>query len=235
MTCDATAGIQISGLTMRYGSVLALDNLELTLPPGQVVGLLGENGCGKTTLMKILAGVETTYTGRVEIAGHPPGPVSKGLVSYLPDTSCLPAGASIAHCLRIYRDFFPDFDENQARRLLEHFGLPSSLRLKHASKGMQEKAQVALAMSRRAQVFLLDEPISGVDPAAREIVLEAILANLYPDSLVFISTHLVHDLESVLDAVVIMRHGRVLLSGNVDDLRAEHGASVDHIFRKVHS
>ncbi len=228
------AAIDVRSLSKSFGPVRALDDLDLTLAPGQIVGLLGENGCGKTTLLKVLAGVMADHAGGVRVAGRPLGPESKAVVSYLPDVSFLPDRADIERCLRIYRDFFADFDEAKARGLLDLFGLDTSLRLAHASKGMREKVQIALAMSRRARVFLLDEPISGVDPAAREVLLEAILRDLDPDALLLISSHLVHDLEPVLDAVVIMRHGRVLLTGQVDDLRGEHGMSIDQLFREVH-
>ncbi|GAB96008.1 ABC-2 type transport system ATP-binding protein [Kineosphaera limosa] len=236
-TEDQTSGgaaIDIRGLRKHYGPVHALDGVELQLTPGRIVGLLGENGCGKTTLLKVLAGVVSDYTGQVRIAGHTPGPASKARVSFLPDTSFLPDRARVRDCVNIYRDFFTDFDAELAADRLAHFGFDEGLRLKEASKGMREKIQIALAMSRRAAVYLLDEPISGVDPAAREVLLEAIVRDLHPEALVFISTHLVHDLEPVLDSVVFMRHGRITLSGDVDDLRAEHGASLDQIFREVH-
>lgn len=232
-TMSATL-LDIRGLHKHYGTVHALDGLDLQLSPGRIVGLLGENGCGKTTLLKTLAGVVADYTGQISIAGHHPGPQTKACVSFLPDASFLPDRARVRDCVALYRDFFADFDEAKARGLIAHFGLTDDLRLKEASKGMREKIQIALAMSRRAALYLLDEPISGVDPAAREIVLDAIVADLHPEALVLISTHLVHDLEPVLDSVVMMRHGRVLLAGDVDDLRAEHGASLDQIFRKVH-
>lgn len=228
------AVIDIHGLTKNYGALRALDDLDLTLEGGRITGLLGRNGCGKTTLLKVLAGVLSGYTGDVRIAGHAPGPESKARVSFLPDTSFLPDSARIRDCLRIYRDFFADFDEAKARNMLAGFDLAESLRLKEASKGMREKVQIALAMSRRAQVYLLDEPISGVDPAAREVLLDGIVADLADDALVLISTHLVHDLEPVLDSVVFMRDGRTLLTGDVDDLRAEHGKSLDAIFREMH-
>lgn len=228
------AAIDIHGLTKCYGNVTALDGLDLTLESGRITGLLGQNGCGKTTLLKVLAGVLADYTGDVRIAGHRPGHESKARVSFLPDTSFLPDSARIRDCLRTYRDFFADFDEPKARRMIDGFGLAETLRLKEASKGMREKVQVALAMSRRAHVYLLDEPISGVDPAAREVILDGIVADLADDALVLVSTHLVHDLEPVLDSVVIMRDGKVLLTGDVDDLRAEHGRSLDAIFREMH-
>ncbi|MGN0102223.1 ABC transporter ATP-binding protein [Dietzia sp. CH92] len=231
---EPTTLVEASGLTMRYGPVTALDGLDLTLTSGRIVGLLGENGCGKTTLLKILAGVMTGYTGDVRIAGHAPGPESKALVSFLPDTSFLPDRARVSYCLDLYADFFADFRPEKARDLIGFFGLSEAMRLKEMSKGMREKVQIALAMSRDASVFLLDEPISGVDPAARQLIVDGIVRTLSEDSLLVIATHLVHDLEPVLDAVVMMRHGRVLLSGDADDLRGGHGASLDQIFKETY-
>lgn len=225
--------VEVSGLTKRFGTTTALDDFDLELVPGQVVGLLGENGCGKTTLLKILAGVLADYEGHVRVGGHEPGPASKALVSFLPDTSFLPDSARVTYCLELYRDFFADFDVEKARDLIGYFGLSESSRLKQMSKGMREKVQISLAMSRDARVFLLDEPISGVDPAARQLILDGILRNLSQDSLLLISTHLVHDLEPILDGVALMRHGRLLLQGSADDLRAEHSASLDQIFKET--
>lgn len=234
MTQQPAPLIRTRGLTKDYGATTALDGLDLDVRPGQIVGLLGENGCGKTTLLKILAGVLSGYTGEVSIAGHRPGPHSKDHVSFLPDASFLADGARVSYCLELYQDFFADFDAEKARDLISFFGLRESMRLKEMSKGMREKVQVALAMSRRAKVFLLDEPISGVDPAAREVILDGILRNLAEDSLLLIATHLVHDLEPVLDAAVMMRHGQVVLEGQVDDLRAERSASLDQIFKETY-
>lgn len=226
--------IDVHGLSKNYGALRALDELELTLPSGQIIGLLGENGCGKTTLLKILAGVLADHTGDVRIAGNRPGSQSKALVSFLPDASFLPDGAKVSQCVRLYADFFADFDVDKAVDLIKFFGLHQEMRLKEMSRGMREKVQIALAMSRNATVFLLDEPISGVDPAAREVILDGMVRNLSPDSLVVISTHLVHDLEPILDGVVMMRHGKVLLAGDVDDLRAQHNKSIDQLFREVY-
>lgn len=225
--------VEVNGLTKRFGTTTALDGLDLELVPGQVVGLLGENGCGKTTLLKILAGVLADYEGHVRVGGHEPGPASKALVSFLPDTSFLPDSARVTYCLELYRDFFADFDVEKARDLIGYFGLSESSRLKEMSKGMREKVQISLAMSREARVYLLDEPISGVDPAARQLILDGILRNLSQDSLLLISTHLVHDLEPILDGVVLMRRGRLILQGRADDLRAEHSASLDQIFKET--
>lgn len=226
--------VRTRGLTKRYGNVTALDAFDLQLGAGQIVGLLGENGCGKTTLLKILAGVLHDYTGEVSVCGHAPGPESKALVSFLPDTSFLPDSARVTYCLELYRDFFADFEVEKARDLIGYFGLSESSRLKEMSKGMREKIQIALAMSRDARLFLLDEPISGVDPAARQLILDGILRNLSEESLLLISTHLVHDLEPILDGVVMMRHGRPMLQGSADDLRGNYSASLDQIFKETY-
>ncbi|GAA1994827.1 ABC transporter ATP-binding protein [Isoptericola halotolerans] len=226
--------VSVRGLTVRYGTRTALDDLDLELPAGRIIGLLGENGCGKSTLLKTLAGLYADYTGEVRVGGHAPGPRSKALVSYLPDRSSLPDHVRVRYCLDLFSDMFADFDTAKAREMIAGFGLDESMRLKEMSKGMREKVQVSLAMARRARVFLLDEPISGVDPAARDGILDRILGNLEPGSSLLVATHLVHDLETTLDSVVIMRHGKVLLEGEVDDLRAEHGSSLDQIFRKVY-
>ncbi len=227
--------IVVRGLTKTYGSNRALNGLDLELYGGQIVGLLGENGCGKTTLLKVLAGVLQDHSGEVQIAGHALGPKSKAVVSFLPDASFLADTATVTQCIRLYADFFADFQTDKAKDMIGFFGLQDDMKLKHMSKGMREKAQIALAMSRDARVFLLDEPISGVDPAAREVILDGIVRNLESDALVLISTHLIHDLEPILDAAVMMRDGGVILSGQVDDLRAEHGLSMDALFRKVYS
>ncbi|MDO5065813.1 MAG: ABC transporter ATP-binding protein [Propionibacteriaceae bacterium] len=227
--------IRVRGLTKRFGPVTALDSLDLELTGGRIVGLLGENGCGKTTLLKVLAGVMQDHDGEVQICGHAPGPESKAKVSFLPDANYLTLGHSLEQHIGLYTDFFPDFHPDKARESAAFFGLDVRMKLKSMSKGMREKAQIALAMSRDARVFLLDEPISGVDPAAREVILEGIVRTLGEDSTVLISTHLIHDLEPILDSVVMMRAGKVLLSGEVDDLRATHGLSIDALFRKAYS
>lgn len=234
MTTQKNPLIAVRDLHVSYGTTTAVDGLDLELGAGQIVGLLGENGCGKTTLLKVMAGVLSHYTGDVRVDGMAPGPDTKAMVSFLPDASFLADSAKISYCIDLYADFFDDFQAAKARDLIGFFGLDESKRLKEMSKGMREKVQISLAMSRDARLFLLDEPISGVDPAARSLILDGILRNLEEDCLLLIATHLIHDLEPILDSVVMMRHGKVLLTGSADDLRVEHAASLDQIFKEMY-
>lgn len=226
--------IQVDALSKRYGKVQALDDVSLSLGHGQLVGLMGPNGCGKTTLLKILAGVLLDYQGDVQIAGHQPSPASKANVSFLPDADFLPRGWRIQNAIDFFDRMYADFNATKALSMIQDFDLQPAMRFSEMSKGMGEKAQIALALSRRAEVYLMDEPISGVDPAARDVLLEGIVNNLEPGSLVMISTHLVHDLEPVLDTAVFMKQGRILTHGNVDDLRAEYGKSLDDLTREIY-
>lgn len=227
--------IDVSSLTYDYGTKRALDNLDLKLDGGHIVGLLGENGCGKTTLLKVLAGVLTRYDGTVQIAGSAPGADSKAKVAFLPDESPLPRANTVDYFFDYFTDFYPDFDRDKASELLRSFGLDASMKLTEMSKGMREKVQVALTMGRQANVYLLDEPISGVDPVSRDAILKGILRDLREDSLVVISTHLIHDLEPVLDHVVMMRAGKVVVNHDVDDLRADTQLSIDQIFKETYA
>ena len=227
--------IEVRGLTKAYRGRPALKGLDLTLQPGQIVGLMGDNGSGKTTLLKILAGVLADWDGEVTIAGHTPGAASKAVVSYLPDASFLPDNHRPDDSIAQYARFFADFDREKARAMVDFFGLPWDRSLKEMSKGMREKLQISLAMSRRAHVYLLDEPISGVDPASRDVILRGILTNFAEDSLLFVSTHLIQDVESIVDSVVFLRGGQVLLQGAADELRETHGTSLDGLFRKVYA
>ena len=231
---SAPPGISIKELTKRYGDVVGLDHLDLDLPSGGIVGLMGDNGAGKTTLLKILAGVLADWTGQVDVFGHRPGPETKAFTSFLPDADFLPDRYRVNDALALYQDFFADFDTARARALLDGFDLPLGRSLKEYSKGMREKLQIALTMSRRARVFLLDEPISGVDPASRSIIMENILANYDAEALLVMSTHLIADIEPVADHVVFLKAGRVLLQGRADDLRQTNGLSIDKLFRKVY-
>ena len=228
------AALEIRDLSRRYGTVPALEGLTITLDAGRIVALFGENGSGKTTLLKIAAGLLAEYTGEVRIHGERPGPASKTMVSFLPDESFLPDTISAADAVAIFTDFFADFDAARAAALIGDLGVDVGRKLKTLSKGQREKVQLALAMSRRARVYLLDEPISGVDPAARETILNTILTQYDPEALVVISTHLIADIEPVADAAVFLKSGRVLLTGDADDLRAAHGMSLDQLFRTTY-
>lgn len=227
--------LEVTHLTKDYRGRPALRGLSLSLQPGQIVGLMGDNGSGKTTLLKILAGVLADWEGTVSLADHAPGPASKQLVSFLPDASFLPDSHRPADSISQFSRFFADFDEAKAREMVDFFGLPWDRSLKEMSKGMREKLQISLAMSRRARIYLLDEPISGVDPASRDVILRGILQNFAEDALLVISTHLIQDVEQVVDSVVFLKDGQVFLEGAADDLRDAHGSSLDALFRKVYA
>lgn len=220
-------------LSKQYRQVQALDHLDLTLMPGRFVGLLGPNGSGKTTLLKISAGLLSPTDGTVLIDGHKPGPATKVIVSYLPDRMALPTEFTANDAVSMYADFFEDFDKVKACTMLKDLGLSPSQRISSMSKGMQEKIQLCLAMSRNARLYLLDEPLGGVDPAAREYILTTILRNYSEDAAVLFSTHLISDIEKVLDEVAILRFGKLLLHDSVDHLREEAGMSVDQYFKEV--
>lgn len=224
--------IVVDHLSRSYRGRPALSDLSLELPAGRIVGLMGANGCGKTTLLKILAGVLADYQGSVRIAGHAPGPASKALVSFLPDASFLSPGLRVEEAVALFSRFFPDFDADRARGLIDFFKLPHDRSLKEMSKGMGEKLRISLAMSRRARVYLLDEPISGVDPAARDIILAGVLHDFDPEALMIISTHLIADVEPIIDSALFLKDGALLLAGDADDLRQAHGMSLDALFRK---
>lgn len=224
--------VVVEHLSKSYRGRPALTDLSLELPAGRIVGLMGANGCGKTTLMKILAGVLSDYEGRVSIAGHAPGPASKALVSFLPDASFLSSSMRPEDAITLFSRLFADFDADKARDIIGFFELPTDRSLKEMSKGMEEKLRISLAMSRRARVYLLDEPISGVDPAAREVILSGVLRDFDPEALMILSTHLISDVESIVDSVVFLKNGGLLLAGDADDLRQEHGVSLDTLFRK---
>ena len=222
----------MTNLTKTYRGRPALRDLSLELPAGRITGLMGSNGSGKTTLLKILAGVLADYQGRVRIAGHAPGPRSKAAVAFLPDAAFIADNLTAERAVAYYARFFADFDANKARDLIRFFKLPADRTIKEMSKGMGEKLRIALTMSRRARVYLLDEPISGVDPAAREVLMNGILTDFNPDSLLLISTHLIADVEPIVDSVVFLHEGGLMLAGDADDLREASGMSLDALFRK---
>ena len=229
---DVEAAVVVTNLTKTYRGRPALRDLSLELPAGRIIGLMGSNGSGKTTLLKILAGVLADYQGRVRIAGHAPGPRSKAAVAFLPDAAFIADNLTAERAVAYYARFFADFDADKARDLIRFFKLPADRTIKEMSKGMGEKLRIALTMSRRARVYLLDEPISGVDPAAREVLMNGILTDFNPDSLLLISTHLIADVEPIVDSVVFLHEGGLMLAGDADDLREASGMSLDALFRK---
>ena len=222
-----------SDLTKRYSSLTALDHISLTLTPGRIVGLLGPNGSGKTTLIKILAGLLCPTGGAVSIAGNPVGPATKAVVSYLPDRMYYADWMKTKDLIGIFDDFYEDFRRDRAESMCRTLGIRLPDRVKTMSKGTKEKLQLLLVMSRAAELYLLDEPIAGVDPAARDFILQTILANHTPNSTVLISTHLISDIESVLDDVIFLRQGRIVCQDTAEAIRQREGKSIDEVFRDV--
>ena len=228
-----TYALQTQGLSMRYHTALALDGLDLALPQGKIIGLLGPNGSGKTTLIKLAAGLLSPTAGTITVCGEKIGTGSKALVSYLPDRTYFSRQQKIRELLDLFQDFYPDFDRVRAEQMLAALGISQEARLKTLSKGNQEKVQLVLVMSRRAKLYLLDEPIGGVDPAARDYILNTIITNYDPTATVVISTHLIADVERVLDEFVFLYQGKVVRRGIADETREETGKSLDELFREV--
>ena len=225
--------LECRDLSKRFGSVQALDGVTLRIAPGRVVGLLGPNGSGKTTLIKLATGLLTPSSGEVRICGALPGKETKAVVSYLPDRPCLPEWMSADELMDYFADFFEDFDRSRAADMMARLRLNPHMKYGQMSKGTREKVQLILVMSRRARLYLLDEPIGGVDPATRDYILDTIIRNYDESASVLISTHLISDVENVLDDVIFLREGRVTLQASVDDIRAQYGKSVDALFREV--
>lgn len=224
---------QAKGLTKRYGRKTALDNLSFEVLPGRLVGLLGPNGSGKTTLLKLSAGLLRPSAGQVFIGGYEPGVATKTITSYLPDRMALPVEMRVDDVVNLFTDFYADFDMVKASRMLADLKLDPRQRIGTMSKGTQEKMELCLTMSRAAKLYLLDEPLGGVDPAAREYILNTILRNYNEDAAVIISTHLVEDVERMLDEVLILKEGQLLTHRAVDELREKSGMSLDQYFRTV--
>lgn len=224
---------ECKSLCKRYGKVQALDNVSFAIEPGRVVGLLGPNGSGKTTLIKLANGLLAPTGGELLINGQRPGKATRAMVSYLPDRPCLPEWMSAEKLLDMFSDFYADFQPDKAREMLEKLGIDPKQKIKQMSKGTREKVQLILVMSRKAELYLLDEPIGGVDPATRDYILETIIRNYNPSASVVISTHLIADVEQVLDDVIFINHGQIVLRSSVDDIREQQGKSVDAYFREV--
>ena len=225
--------LSTDALTKRYGTENALDGVNLSLESGQIVGLLGPNGSGKTTLIKLISGLLTPTSGEILIDGKKPGKETKALVSYLPERCALPEWMKISELVQMYSEFFSDFDEGKAYAMLYDLSIDLKKTYKSLSKGNREKVQLILCMSRNDRLYCLDEPIGGVDPAARDYIIRTILQNYCEDSTVIISTHLIRDIEGVIDRVLFLKNGHITLNSTVDEIREEKKMSVDALFREV--
>lgn len=229
--------LQCQGLTKYYGGVLALDHADIAIEPGQIVGLLGPNGSGKTTLIKLANGLLQPTSGSILIDDMTPSPKTHAIVSYLPERIALTDWMNVRQLMDFYGDFYADFQREAAEQMLAQLQLPLGQTVRQMSKGTREKLQLILTMSRKAKLYLLDEPIGGVDPATRDYILHTILhtilSNYNPEAAVVISTHLITDVESILDSVIFLNQGKVVLQSTVDDIRETRGKSVDAYFREV--
>ena len=227
------AVLECKDLRKHYGNAPALNHVSLAVEPGRIVGLLGPNGSGKTTLIKLANGLLTPSEGEVLVCDMAPGKESHASVSYLPERTCIPTWMSVKQLLDFYGDFYRDFNRKAAEEMLTHLNIRLTQRIKQMSKGTREKVQLIMVMSRAAKLYLLDEPIGGVDPATRDYILSTIIGNYNPEAAVIISTHLIADVEKVLDEVIFINQGQVVLQSSVDEIREEKGMSVDALFREV--
>lgn len=226
--------VELNGLTKIYDNRnIAVNDITLSLEKGKIIGLLGPNGSGKTTLIKMLNGLLCPTRGSILINGYKPGPETKAHISYLPDRNYLDDTMKVSKLLELFSTFYDDFQKDKAYAMLQSLGIEADARLKTLSKGTKEKVQLILVMSRNADLYILDEPIAGVDPAARDYILKTIITNYNPEATILLSTHLISDIETILDEVVFIRNGQVLLQTSVDDIRENKGKSVDAYFREV--
>ena len=225
--------LECRSLSKNYGSFPALTNIDLTLPEGKIIGLLGPNGSGKTTLIKMIAGLLTPTSGELRVGGMEIGLETKKIVSYLPERTYFNESMTVSETIDYFEDFYSDFSRKKAEDMLARLDVDTKKRLRTLSKGNKEKVQLVLVMSRAARLYLLDEPIGGVDPATRDYILDTIVKNYSPNSTVLISTHLISDIEKVLDEFIFINKGNVVMHSTADDVRASRGISVDELFREV--
>lgn len=225
--------VKLEHVSMSYGKKQALDTIDLTLLSGKIIGLLGPNGSGKTTLIKIVNGLLKNYEGCVRIDGQPIGIHSRSVISYLPDESYFQSWMYASDALNMFRDLYQDFQYQHCIELMQRFSLTPDMKIKSMSKGMKEKFQLCLVMSRQAKIYVLDEPIAGVDPAAREVILDVILNNYTEDAIVLISTHLISDLETIFDEVIFIKDGKIVMHEETEAIRTSRGKSIDELFREV--
>ncbi len=227
--------LECKNLTKSYSyKKLVLNKFNLTIPQGKIVGLLGPNGCGKSTLIKLVMGLLQPDNGEITVCGLPVSEKTNAIVSYLPERTYFSSGMKVTELIKYFEEFYKDFDKERAYRLLEDLNIKKEATLKTLSKGTKEKIQLILVMSRKAKLYLLDEPIAGVDPAARDYILSTIVSNYDSEATIVITTHLISDVEQILDDFVFMNYGgKILLAGNVEEVRNENGKSLDQIFREV--
>lgn len=225
--------LQCINLNKSFGEKQILKNINLTIPHGKIIGLLGKNGTGKSTLIKLINDLLTISSGQILINGEPIGIESKKIISYLPERSYLDKSMTVEKTVKYFEEFYDNFDSNKAYKLLEDLGLDINQKLAKMSKGMQEKVQLVLVMSRKADLYILDEPLGGVDPATRDYILDTILTNFNDGASVIISTHLISDIERILDNVIFIDKGEIILTAEADELRNREDASIDEIFRRM--
>lgn len=225
--------LECQDLHKSYGNMEVLHGITLQLEPGKIIGLLGPNGSGKTTFIKIVNGLLSKNSGEIIVCGEQIGVESKKHVSYLPERTYLNPDLKVRECVKMFKDFYDDFEDEKAYRLLSQLHINPEDKLKYLSKGTKEKVQLILVMSRNTDLYVLDEPIAGVDPAARDLILNLIVSNLNPNATILICTHLIHDIESILDDVIFINNGRIVLHKNADELRAENNGSINDAFREA--
>ena len=225
--------LECIGVEKKYGNKKVLKGIDLQLEEGRIIGLLGKNGTGKSTLLKLINDLLTLDGGKILFQGKPIGVESKKRISFLSERTYLDKSMRVLQVLDYFSDFYEDFDAEKAKRLLKELSLDVNMRLSGMSKGMQEKVQLVLVMSRKADLYILDEPLGGVDPATRDYILDTILTNFNPGASVLISTHLISDIERILDDVIFIDDGKIVLHENCDELRSREGCSVDEIFRRM--
>jgi len=228
-----SAILECKSLTKKFSGFTALSNINMTLERGRIIGLLGPNGSGKSTLLKMINGLLVPDIGNILIAGMEPGVETKKIVSYLPERTYLADWMQVREAIDFFKDFYADFDSKKAYEMLERLHIDPKKRLKTLSKGTKEKVQLILVMSRKADLYCLDEPIGGVDPASRDYILNTIITNYNENATVLISTHLIADIEMVLDDVIFLKDGAVTLQSSVDEVRTKEGKSIDSLFREV--
>ena len=225
--------LEIKNLTMSYKNKIVIDKMNLSLKKGEIVGLLGPNGSGKTTLLRILAGLEKNYAGEVKIGGEDPNYLIKSFVSYQPDHLPLDKSYNLVKISNLYDEFFEDFSKEKFEKIIKDFKLDMNMKIKNMSKGMKDKVQIALSLSRKSDLYLLDEPMSGIDPASRKKIMDVIIDNFDSEGLMIISTHLISQIERLLDKVVFISDGKIILEENIDDLRQKHKMGVEEYFEEV--